>query len=198
MLMYREHNPQIAAFMRESPENFRRGVMFAVLSIRQPITFVPEAMDDIETRGLSSRFLWGHKVAAFEYLETHAETLWHNILAAKTEAAAIEALLHVPGLGIVKAAFVCQLMGMDVACLDSRNVKREKRAPRAFRTDGKPPHKLRAKVGRYLKETRGKSERYWNEWCKDVARVYNLTPHEVSALHLSICQRKQFELEETF
>lgn len=201
--MYAEHMPVIRDFMRASPENFRRGVIFVVLSIRQPITFVPDAMADVETNGIGSRAIWGHKLDAFEYLADDArlEYLYAKVMhfaAHNATADAIEALLEVPGLGIVKAAFVAQLMGFDVACLDSRNVKREKRNPRAFRTDGKPPHKLRHKIKRYLAETHGKAEDYWNAWCEDVARVYDMTPEEISALHLCITERKQFDLEETF
>lgn len=96
------------------------------------------------------------------------------------------AMLEVPGLGIVKSAFVLQLMGFDVACLDSRNIKREGRNPRAFRTDGNDPHMLRPKVARYLDETYGKAETYWDAWCRDVAEAYHLTPEAVSELHLSI------------
>jgi hypothetical protein len=38
--MYRDHVPLINAAMRASPDNFVRGVMFAVLSARQPFTSV--------------------------------------------------------------------------------------------------------------------------------------------------------------
>lgn len=198
--MYAEHMPVIRDFMRASPENFRRGVIFVVLSIRQPITFVPDAMIECEDRGISARCIWGHKIDAFEFLADPVKlnNLWSQVCATQDSATAIEALLHVPGLGIVKAAFVCQLMGFDVACLDSRNVKREKRNPRAFRTDGKAPAKLRAKIKRYLAETQGKAQYYWDAWCEDVAERYGMTPEEISALHLCITERKQFDLEETF
>ena len=69
----------------------------------------------------------------------------------------------------------------DDACLDSRNVAREGRNPRAFHG----PY-TRKKIARYLLDTQGRSREYWNAWCEDVAQAYDLTPFAVSALHMAI------------
>lgn len=194
--MYREHVAEISASMRGSVDGFKRGILFAVLSIRQPITAVPDQLEQLDAGDSSP--LFGHKRNAYLYLDENGAELWARVLAAPSDRAAMMALLDVPGLGIVKAGFVLQLLGYNVACLDTRNVKREKRNPRAFRTDGKPAAKLGAKVTKYLRIVRGKAEFYWNVWCADVAEVYGQTAEEISALHLAAVHRKQYTLEETF
>ena len=138
--------------------------------------------------------LFGHKFDAWAWIsdDGNAARLWRNLLALENYADklacehAIACLLEVPGLGIVKAAFICQLMGFDVACLDARNIKREGRNPRAFRTDGKAPHLLRAKVAAYVAETHGRAQEYWDAWCYDVAEAYGRTAQQISDLHLAI------------
>lgn len=182
--MYATHNPVIANYMRACREGFFRGAMFAVLSIRQPITVVPDDLEAVTAGDLSP--LFGHKLDTHLYLLDHADRLRLAVLDAADNQERILLLLEVPGLGIVKAAFVLQLMGYDVACLDTRNSKREKRNPRAYRTDGKTPQQLFPKVKRYLFEVEGKSAAYWDRWCEDVARVYKTTADEISGLHLAI------------
>lgn len=196
--MYADHSPVIAAFMRESAANFSRGVLFALCSIRQKITGVPEQLDEIEQYGITAPGLWGWKRDAYFYLTQNAEAIYHEFYAAPDAEAAITGLCAIPGLGIVKAAFVAQLAGLDVACLDSRNVAREGRNPRAYRTDGKRPAQYRAKIARYVAETAGRAQAYWDAWCEDVAEAYGYTAEEISALHLAICKRRQFDLAETF
>lgn len=185
--MYAQHNPVIANYMRESTEGFFRGAMFAVLSIRQPITIVPDSLAAVANGDLSP--LFGHKLDAHLYLCEHGAALRERVLSAPDNETRLAALCEVPGLGIVKAGFVLQLMGYDVACLDSRNVKREGRNPRAFRTDGRKGKATKAfgrKIKAYLQEVEGRSAEYWDHWCEDVAKVYKMTAEEISGLHLSI------------
>jgi hypothetical protein len=89
----------------------------------------------------------------------------------------------------VKGAFIAQLMGYDIACLDARNVSREARNPRAYRTDGKTPRQLEPKVRLYVGETFGRAAEYWDLWCEDVAQAYGRTAQEISELHLAIVPR---------
>lgn len=200
--MYKEYCLGIIApAMCADMEVFRRGVMFAICSIRQATINVPDQLAILFDGEQDESPLFGHKFDAWAYISDNAKcaALWRDILdipsldgkANKSAAGAqraIIALLRVPGLGIVKAAFVAQLMGFDVACLDSRNVKREGRNPRAYQTRGeKSGRKFSpAMVERYVAETHGRAEEYWNAWCRDVAEAYKRTPEEISALHLAI------------
>lgn len=196
--MYKSHcRNLIAPAMRDSLEIFRRGAMFAVCSIRQATVNVPDQIaalfDGAEEEEESP--LFGHKFNAFEdIMGDIGAQCWAELRgqpgATRAQCEyAIGNLLAIRGLGIVKAAFVAQLMGYDVACLDSRNVKREGRNPRAYRTDGKTPRQLAPKVRAYVAETFGHAERYWDAWCTDVAIAYNLSPEGVSELHTAILPR---------
>lgn len=183
--------------MRGDVKVFVRGVMFAICSIRQPTIAVPDQLGILFDGAEGENPLFGHKFDAWAYISDQSNaariwarlgTLWRDRDAWKTNAAeeAIVSLLDIPGMGIVKAAFVAQLMGFDIACLDARNITREKRNPRAFRTDGKSPAALRPKVNAYVAETFGKAEYYWDAWCEDVAAAYDRTPLAISELHLAI------------
>lgn len=199
--MYKTHAPAIAQAMQSDPAIFRRGVMFAVCSIRQATINVPDQLGVLFDGDDGENPLFGHKWRAWEYIQddTRNKKLWidfcllhsHGHGMSRTvrrqyATNAIMRLLEIPGLGIVKAAFVAQLFGFDVACLDARNIAREGRDPRAYRTDGRTPESLRPKVEAYVGETFGQSEKYWNAWCKDVAAAYGRTPEEISALHMAI------------
>jgi len=85
---------------------------------------------------------------------------------------AIDVLTNVPNLGIVKAAFVAQLVGLDVACLDSHNLDRLglDRAALRFAKTVKPETK-RKKIQDYvhLTQVTGGSEYWWDTWCNYVA-----------------------------
>jgi hypothetical protein len=187
--MYAKHClAQIAPAMKLDAAIFERGVLFAVLSIRQTIRNVPAQLEDV-TEGRDYDWLFGHKMSAYQYLSVHRDKLHRDVIAAKTNGERIDILTRIPGLGIVKAAFILQLMGYDVACLDSRNIKREGRNPRAFRADGEARKTGKAwarKIARYVAETEGRAQEYWDHWCADVAQAYDMTPTEVSELHLCI------------
>jgi hypothetical protein len=196
--MYKEHCPKIAAAMRSDLEAFKRGLYFVVCSIRQPVINVPEQIEDVARYGAGADCIFGHKRDAIPYIDAHAAALQRDVLAARALADALRVLLVVPGMGIVKSAFVLQLMGRNIARLDSRNNTREGLNPHAYATHGLPPHKLARKIERYVMATRGKARFYWDAWCADVARVYKRTPEEISALHLCIIKGIQYDLEDTF
>lgn len=194
--MYREHAPVIAAGMREDPEIFKRGLVFVILSIRQRIDLMPGQMDEVEERRAEAPCLFGWKRRAYRHIELHGRemhetlnALWSaDVLPAWAERQAIRALMQVPGLGIVKAAFAAQLFGFDVACIDSRNAEREGRKRDAFKYDkGRSTDaRLEKLLTLYLSVTHGRAEEYWDAWCDYVAADYGLTGEQVSAIHLRI------------
>jgi len=186
--VYDAHVPVISAAIYEDAETFKRAVTFVILSIRQPIENVPAMLADVDETRAESIYLLGHKRAAYRYIELHGRELWARVRDLTDPEAVILELLSVPGLGIVKAGFLAQLMGLDVACLDSRNVAREGRKPREYRTDGKGAEcrAIRRKVSRYVAETGGRAREYWNAWCEDVAQTRNNTAQTISEIHLTI------------
>lgn len=191
--MYETHVPYIASAMRQDADAFARGVTLALLSIQQMFITVPKAMIDVEQNDTASRFLFGSKAGAYHFLMEHKVGLHAACVAATSPAEVIATVATIPGIGIVKAAFVAQLMGHDVACLDTRNIQRDKRNPREYRTDGEHRKKTRAfarKIDHYVRDTGGKAREYWDTWCIDVAKTYGMTPLAVSKLHLDCVVRK--------
>jgi hypothetical protein len=188
--MYRDHAPVIARAMRADVETFRRGVLFAVLSVRQPVRNVPSMLDDVDRQGRESAYLLGWKRASYDQLQLEGRALYADLCAIPLErpADAMRRLLDVTGLGLVKAGFVAQLMGWDVACVDSRNAQREGTPLTEWRLEKAraSPRLVERKLAAYLARTEGRAEEYWDAWCEFVAPDHGLTPEEVSALHLSI------------
>lgn len=187
--MYDKHNPPIAAGMRSDPETFARGVLFSCMSARQPIITVPDMMRDVDRHGGDAKSLaLPNKLACWEYLQAHATRTWEATLERPTGAALEYLAREVPGLGIVKAAFVLQLAGRDIACLDSHNLRKLGMREKFFKLGRKDGHKnpTRPKLAKYLELAAGKSRQFWDEWCIDRAAFYERTPDDISALHLAI------------
>lgn len=191
--MYAEHVPVIASAMRGDVATFERGVLFAICSIRQPVINVPAQIDDVERERAESIYLIGHKRAAYQYLVTHREALWRDVcsIALDNPAGAIARLCDIPGIGIVKAGFIAQMLGFDVACIDTRNIQRDGRNPRAYRSDGEARKRTPAfqrKIARYVADVGGRAAHYWDAWCNEVGPIYHLTGEAMSALHAdAIC-----------
>lgn len=192
--MYVYHVPRIAAAMRQDRATFERGVMFAILSARVQFPRVPLQCAELAKQKHKARCLWGWKADAYAYLTANAPQLWRDTLAAPSTEEALFVLTRIPGLGIVKAAFVLQMLGHDVACLDVRNIQREGRHPRAYRSDGqigKSSAAFRRKIARYVADTAGRAQELWDTWCIEVAKDYGDTAMRISEAHLtSIVPRK--------
>lgn len=185
--MYAEHVPIINAGMRHSPEIFARGVTFAFLSMRTQFIRLNEQMKQVDAVGATAQALWGFKRGAYFHLRKHCNALFHSVSASLDPVDGILHLCTIPGMGIVKSAFVLQMMGHDVGCLDTRNMARLGIHPREYRTDGvKTGNAFKRKVERYVSFTDGQAQELWNAWCEDVAGVYKTTAEDISKDHLII------------
>lgn len=187
--MYQGHVSLLSAAMRNDPDIFCRAVTFAVLSIRQQFPTAVRALSEVEVAGTKARALWGYKRGAYDYLRKNKHSLWGFVRDAYTAEEAITVLTTIPGLGIVKSAFVIQMMGFDVGCLDSRNITRLGLDPRKWRSDGeerKQGAAFKRKIADYVNETGGRAEELWNDWCEDVGKVYHVSAEEISSDHLVI------------
>lgn len=187
--MYAQHVAMLNAGMRADVDIFERGVTFAFLSIRVQFVRVGQLLAEVEYAGTKARGLWGYKRGSYEYLRTNKYFLWGKMQTLTDSEEAIRTLTAIPGMGIVKAAFVAQMMGHDIGCLDSRNIERLALNPREWRSDGeerKNTDAFKRKISRYVDATSGFAEALWNDWCADVANVYKTTPEDISADHLII------------
>jgi hypothetical protein len=184
--MYKDEVPIISGAMRADLECFKRGVMFAILSMRVQFPRVPAQCAELAKKGPEADCLWGHKFDAYQYLCEHDHTLWRAACDANSPEECILALTVIPGLGVIKAGFVAQMLGWDVACLDVRNFQRLGGTDwsRRDRARKEQPAQFRRKVSQYVQETQGRARELWDDWCIDAGEAYLMTAQSVSYMHL--------------
>jgi len=173
--MYKRDNKAIAKFALKNPDNLARVATFVLTTIQAGLATTHNQMLDIDQHGADSKYLWGNKRDGYLYLQEHKEVIYAAVKAAvkhNDAVGAIDVLTNVPNLGIVKAAFVVQMVGLDVACIDSHNCDRLGLPRTALRFSKKvKPEVKRKKITDYVQFTRktGGSEYWWNTWCDYVA-----------------------------
>lgn len=198
--MYQGHVSILNAGIRHDPDLFCRAVTFAVLSIRQQFPTAVQSMAQVAEVGSKARALWGYKRGAYDYLRLNKFRLWESVCAANDSETALQLLTEIPGLGIVKAAFVLQMMGHDIGCIDSRNIARLGLNPREWRSDGaerKETPAFKRKIARYVEFTGGRAEELWNDWCEDAGKEYSLNAETISEMHLVVIPRHLQKLYKT-
>jgi hypothetical protein len=192
--MYNRDCKQIARFALKNPDNLARVTTFVLTTIQAGLATTHNQMLDIDEHGADSKYLWGNKRAGYEYMQEHKAVIFAAIKAAVKAGdavGAIDVLTNVPNLGIVKAAFVAQMCGLDVACIDSHNCDRLGLARTALKfPKGVKPETKRKKITDYVALTQrtGGSEYWWNTWCEYVAgnraNKSLSTGNEVSMFHV--------------
>jgi hypothetical protein len=125
--MYNRDMPLLRAHALSSPAGLVDVIAFVLSTIQQPLASCARQMADIRAHGAASVYLFGSKRAGYEYAVEHREVLFAAVVKAVEVGdvvGAVDVLANVPGLGVVKASFVAQIVGLEVACLDSHNLKR--------------------------------------------------------------------------
>lgn len=156
-------------------------VTFTLCTIQAGLSTCLDQVNDVNKLGSESRFMWGKKGDGYEYTKANDAYLWGKVnhikdtLGTESVEACVEVVMlfmAVPNLGMVKAAFVAQMFGFNVACIDSHNIKRLGLKPSAVQT---PPAKMkeaskRKKVSAYVAMTQLEGAEYWwDTWCDHVA-----------------------------
>lgn len=195
--MYKEDVASIKA-MGTSPKGFVNVVAFTMATIQMPLQTCLMQCQDISVNGYNSKYLWGWKKDGYDYAVAYRNTILHKLDRIRGDyygqdaaAKAVALLSHTPGLGVVKAGFVAQMLGFDVACLDRHNLRKLGMDERSIKLDAKANEKKRLdKSKEYvaLCNDTGGSEYWWNEWCGFVAgSKYNKrldTAEKVSKFHV--------------
>ena len=206
-MSFKEINPQINEYMQASPEKMQDGVMLVSLSIKTPFHTLDNQMRDYKLRGLDSKYVWGFKKDTLKYLLENRDELYHDLMqlwltpkkelggtADSKDAAMMMRLLQVPGLGMVKAGFVMQMMFGRVGCIDVHNQRR------FYKIDGKQINlssgvkkdatKFKKLVGyvQLCKNNRS-TEKLWDSWCEQLVwkscnRGRFASGNDVSQFHL--------------
>lgn len=162
------------AIAQASPQGLVRAASFVLATIRQPLEQVPEIMRDFDKLGPESRYAFGFKAKGLDYIKSHSSALFVRAKAAKSDADLLAVFLDVPGLGIVKAGFLCQLYANRIGCIDSHNIKLYDVPLSSLRYNAKlKADTLAEKRQRYvdLCHGLGGSAFLWSTWCDHVAQL---------------------------
>jgi hypothetical protein len=173
--MYRTDARKMAKHARKSPAGLTDLITFALLTIQQPLQTIERQFADVRANGAASKYLFGAKREGYAYAVEHADMLHADMLAALATddvVGAIDLIALVPGLGVVKSAFVAQMAGFEIGCLDRHNLARLGLPETAFKLPKTLlPETRRAKIAAYVRFTQAAatSEEWWNSWCAYVA-----------------------------
>jgi hypothetical protein len=162
----------------DGSEGLIRCVKFVLATIQQQFHTVPAALSEWNRFGHDAATMWGMKLDGVRHIEQHSDRLWALLSYAvenEDPADAIDTLLEVPGLGVVKAAFVAQLYGLNVGCLDTHNEMLYDTDARTFYIPSNLSARLRLRrIEAYVTFTQGigTSEHWWSVWCEFMASKY--------------------------
>ena len=175
MKLYKTDIADCNAHVQACPDNFLRAAFFVLATIQQQLETVPVAVSSFETSGNASRFAWGCKKRGIDYLNANFETLHTDAINCKTSPCELMAVfLRVPGLGLVKAGFLCQIFSGLVGCIDSHNIKLYKIPLSALRlTKKEKPETQARKIAEYVSlcDGLGGAVFLWSAWCNFVAAL---------------------------
>lgn len=154
-------------------------------------------MQDVKKYGCGSKFLWGNKRNTYKHVQKHKGKIYGQYRAIlnsskDTDTKALKLMLlfmSIPGLGAVKAGFVCQLAAGLVGCIDLHNIRLYGINENMLKISNKIKSKelYAAKVSKYISVCHNiGTEKLWNTWCEHVAKQPNKfnSAAEVSAAHV--------------
>ena len=132
--MYKRDVAEIKDFVRfGGPDALVSVILFVLLTIQAGLSTVKGQLKKVDEDGFRANCLWGKKADGLRYARDNKDFLYgrlykiiqtHGYASTEGCVAAIELFITIPNLGLVKAAFVAQCLGFDVACLDSHNLAR--------------------------------------------------------------------------
>jgi len=173
--MFKQDQARIERWCKNPDKLLTVGTM-VLLSIRMQWTGVGTQMESVRKLGVDSPCLWGFKRAGYEYLRDNRRRLYKSVRQCRNGETYLDDLmrdfLKVPGLGMAKAGFLCQLVVGDGGCLDMHNVERFDLNPgvwfiRKRTAMAEQVAEVDNKINLYLHlcQLCGGSEALWDDWC---------------------------------
>ena len=178
MSSFDKHNPLINRYAQKCWKNMVDMIMMVVLSIQQPWHSVGMQMYDYRDKGSGSRFVWGNKRSALLWLAANGEQLYYEALECleftgrKRSLALMNVFLQVPGLGLAKAGFCCQLFAGCVGCIDVHNLRRLSIPVTVLKLNKNASDVTKQKrIETYVDACSQRRCRWlWNSWCNLIAK----------------------------
>ena len=209
--MFKDHNPIINEYMQANAQQMIDGIMFVVLSVKTPFHTMAKQMQDYRDKGVDSKYVWGFKRQTYDYLQEHGQDLYDELmdLSTRTKFGDLKfkgreiwchrdrqmmlVLTDVPGLGVVKAGFVMQMMFGRVGCIDVHNLRRfykvSEKDVQFVKTA--TDNTKRVKIDNYVNICRGNrsTQKLWDQWCEQLTdkkcnKSKFSSGDEVSAFHV--------------
>ena len=177
--MYNRDCKAIAQHASNSPQGLVDVIEFTLCTIQAGLSTVKAQRLDIQKNGLDSKYLWGKKSDGLNYAIWNSHYLFSKLTHLQQQSLTdpdvitegIMLLMKVPNLGMVKASFVMQMLGFNVACIDSHNLKRLGMSENAVKIGAKLKTETKyKKIRDYVLMTQLEgSEYWWDTWCEYVA-----------------------------
>ena len=187
----------IAAACAQDYATFKRAALVCMLSARRPFAIVGDVVRDVEINGADrSRWPSAAQKRGVAWLESgQGKALWvlltANDAVRRDAKVALALATQCPALGLAKGGFLCQMVGIDVGCLDTHNIDKYElpRDALRLRKEGAAATKARA-INAYvaLCDRLGGSAFLWGAWCEYVADLYPdvyASGRDVSARHVA-------------
>jgi hypothetical protein len=172
-----------------------------------PLSRVHTQRISIREHGIKSKWVSSAKALGITYAQEHKvelHTLMLNlreVLGTDTIAgaqAAVDLFMRIPSIGMVKAGFISQMCGFEVACLDRHNIRMLGLSETALLVSKKIKPELRLKkILNYVELCRLRGAEYWwDTWCNYVAEKGGMnkslpTGDAVSAYHVTTIMEMQ-------
>lgn len=184
------------SFCQSSADNTQRMLEFVLATIQQQLETVPNILDSFVEHGAASAYAFGAKRGGLDWLGDHRASLYAQAMGARANDDTLLAVfLQVPGLGMVKAGFACQLFAGRVGCLDTHNIAIYGLKSSALRFSKKALPDTQAKHrARYIElcNKLGGAVALWARWCDYKATLkpsnWSDAGTSVSLLHIECLQ----------
>lgn len=195
--MYKTHATKVQSYAQRSADNMAWVVIMVICSIRMNWLTVGFQLTDIKKLKLDSRFLKNKtRAKGYMYIMTHKHKIYSQMLAVinshkndnEKALSLMKIFIRIPGLGLAKAGFVCQLTAGLVGCMDSHNVKLFGIEPKCLEYDKniKKEALLIEKKRNYIKVCHEYGTEFlWNNWCEFLANDSGSNSKWVDGFHAS-------------
>lgn len=174
--MYRDDQARIERWCKNPDKLLLVGTM-VLLSIRMQWVGVGNQMASVSELGSKSPCLWGFKRDGYIYLRDNRKRLYKHVKDYRAGRIWLDDLmrefLKVPGLGLPKAGFLCQLLTGHSGCLDMHNIERFGLDAKVWEVRSRKKladqiAEIDDKISLYLRliDACGGPEKLWDDWCE--------------------------------
>ena len=176
--MYIPDQQIISDYALTNGKQFASTITFAIVSANKSFYKLPSVLSSINTE---RPHLSKTQLSGIEFINQNSKELLEQIKTTYSLYGLMSRYTRIPGLGLIKAGFVCQLIHGQIGCIDVHNarlygVKTPSRyTPKGIRDYIAVCHAI------------GSSEFLWNTWCEHLATnsKHFDTADQVSKFHIS-------------